>query len=241
MAFILRHVIDDIAVTLKQTFDDKIIQRSQIAYWVLLVGNTLKAQHIDKRESGAFLSTFTNIPVLSSNTSVDRNLVKDRKYFILPATIYDFDNDQAIEYICYVSNGGPHCPPPFAKQTFNRTSPKVAHRLYMTGYEKPSPANPYFYRIGQYIYCLGIENVDVKYLEIGLNTAFDPLTQIDIDQPFDFPDELMTILRKNVIDLAKYSYVFPQERVNDGEASTADKQLNVPKTVSVNDNQQNQA
>ncbi len=240
MGFILRHIVDEVAVTLKQTFDDKIIQRSQIAYWVLLVGNTLKSQHIQKRDSGAFLSTFTNIPLLTSATSVDRNLIKDRKYFILPETIYSFDKDKGIEYICYVSDGGPYCPPQFSVQTFSRTTPKIAERLYYTKYEKPSPKNPYFYRIGSYIYTLGLENVDVKFLEIGLYTALDPLLKIDIDQVFDFPDELMTQLRRNVVDLAKYSYIFPQERTNDGESSTADKQLNVPKTVSVNDNAQDQ-
>lgn len=238
MAFILRHIIDDISETLKQTYDDKIIQRSQIAYWILLVSNTLKGQHIQKRSSGAFLSTFTNIPLLTSNTSVDRNLVKDRKYFILPETIYDFDNDGAIDYMCYVSDGGPSCPPQFTRQTFNRTTQKTAERLYYSRYERPSPKNPFFYRTGNYIYTLGLERVDVKFLEIGIYTALDPLVKIDIDQPFDFPDELMTQLRRNVIDLAKYSYIFPQERVNDGADTAAEKQLNVPKTVSVTDNQQ---
>src|ERR1035438_8051608 len=96
MGFVLRHIIDDIAVTLKQTYDDKIIQRSQIAYWILLVGNTLKAQHIQKRSSGAFLTNF-QIPL-----SVD---AKGRKYFILPKTIYDFNNDKAIDCVSYVSDG----------------------------------------------------------------------------------------------------------------------------------------
>lgn len=234
MGFVLRHIIDDVAVTLKQTFDDKMIQRSQIAYWILLVGNTLKSQHILKRSSGAFLSTFGNIPLVSSNESVDKNIVKDRKYFVLPETIYDFDNDRAIEYICYVSDGGPLCPPQFTRQTFDRTTPKIAERLYYSRYEKPSPKNPYFYRIGNYIYTLGLEKVDIKFLEIGLYTALDPLTKIDIDQYFDFPDELVSILRRNVIDLAKYSYIFPQERANDGNDNVADKQTNLPKTDSVN-------
>jgi len=234
MGFILRHQVDDIAVTLKQTFDDKIIQKSQILYWILLVGNTLKAQHIQKLDSGAFLSTFTNVPLLQSSTSVDRNIVKDRKYFILPETIYDFNNDGAIEYMCYVSDGGPLCPPQFTRQTFTRTTPKISERLYYSGYETPSPKNPYFYRIGNYIYTLGLEMVDVKFLEIGLFTALDPLTKIDIDAYFDFPDELTTILRTQVIALAKYSYLFPQERANDGDDSNADSQLNTPKMESVN-------
>lgn len=234
MGFVVRHIVDDIAVTLKQTFDDKIIQRSQILYWVLLVGNTLKSQHIQKRESGAFMSTFTNIPLIMASTSSDRNIVKDRKYFVLPETIYDFNNDGAIEYMCYVSDGGPGCPPQFTRQTFTRTSPKLAERLYYSGYETPSPAKPYFYRVGNLIYTLGLERVNVEFLEIGLYTALDPLTKIKIDDYFDFPDELTAILRTQVIALAKYSYLFPQERSNDGDDSNADKQLNTPKMDSVN-------
>ena len=41
MATLLRYIVDDIAKDLKQTFDDKIVQKSQIAYWVLMVGNRL--------------------------------------------------------------------------------------------------------------------------------------------------------------------------------------------------------
>jgi hypothetical protein len=228
MGFVLRHFIDDVAVTLKQTFDDKMIQRSQIAYWTLLCGNTLKSQHILKRSSGAFLTSFNPVPV-----SVDS--VTGRKYFVLPKTIYDFNNDRGIDCIAYVSDGSPMCPPQFTRQTMTRTTKKISERLYYSRHETPSPKNPFFYRISDKIYLLGIEKVDIKFLEVDLFTAFDPLTQIDIDQYFDFPDELFSILRRNVMDLAKYSYLFPQERANDGNDGVADKQTNLPKTTSVND------
>lgn len=239
MGFILRHEIDEIAVTLKQTFDDKMIQRSQIAYWILLVANTLKSQHILKRSSGAFLSVYTNVPVSISKISIDKNLIANRKYFILPETIYDFSNDRAVDYISYLSDGCVGCPPEFSRVTFDRTTPKTAERLYYSRYEKPSPANPFFYRVGQYIYLLGIEKVDIQGLEIGLYTALDPLLSIDIDSYFDFPDELTSVLRRNVMDLAKYSYLFPADRVNDGDDSASNKQTNLPKTMSVNDQSDN--
>ena len=233
MGFVIRHIVDDIAVTLKQTFDDKTVQRSQIMYWVLLIGNTLKAQHIKKRSSGAFLSTYTNIPLLTSSVSSNKNLVKNRKYFELPMTIYDFDRDRGIDYIAYESLGGPGCPPQFTHQTFTRTTPKESERLYYSKYEAPSPKRPYFYRTGNYIYTLGLENVNITKLELGLYTALDPLLTIDIDQYYDFPDELMTTLRRNVLDLARYSWVFPQERVNDGEDVSTQTPVNAPKMVSV--------
>lgn len=230
MGFILRHVIDDIAVTLKQTYDDKSIQRSQIAYWILLVGNTLKSQHILKRSSGAFITTF-RIPV-----SIDP--VSGRKCFVIPTTIYDFNNDRGIDCISYVSDGSVLCPPQFTRQTFTRTTKKTSERLYYSRHEIPSPANPFFYRIGDKIFPLGIEKVNIKEVEVDLFTALDPLLKIDIDQVFDFPDELMGTMRTQVIALARYSYMFPQERANDGENSNADKQLNTPKITSVNDNNQ---
>jgi hypothetical protein len=233
MGFILRHEIDDIAVTLKQTYDDKIIQRSQIAYWILLVGNTLKSQHILKRSSGAFLTTFNNVPLITDT-------VNGRKYFVLPKTIYDFNNDRAIDCVSYESNGEPTCPPQFTRQTFTRTTKKTAERLYYSRYEKPNPESPFFYRAGSRIYTLGIEAVDVDLLEVDLFTALDPLTQINIDEYFDFPDELTATLRTQVIALARYSYVFPQERANDGEDSNANKQMNTPKVVSVNENNSEQ-
>lgn len=234
MSFILRHTIDDIAVTLKQTYDDKIIQRSQIAYWILLIGNTLKAQHIQKRSSGAFLTSFGNIPVTT-------DALTGRKYFVLPNTIYDFTNDGAIDCIAYFSDGSPLCPPQFTRQTFNRTTKKTSQRLYYSKYETPSPKNPFFYRISNKIYLLGLEKVNIPFLEVDLYTAFDPLTVIDIDQPFDFPDELMSILRVQVIALARYSYMFPQDRSNDGNDANAEKAVNTPKITSVNENTQAQA
>ncbi len=234
MSFILRHAIDDIAVTLKQTYDDKIIQRSQIAYWILLVGNTLKAQHIQKRDSGAFLTPFGNIPVST-------DALTGRKYFVLPKTIYDFNNDRAIDCIAYFSDGSPTCPPQFTRQTFTRTTKKKSERLYYSKYETPSPQSPFFYRLGSKIYLLGLEKVVIPFLEVDLYTAFDPLTVIDIDQPFDFPDELMSVLRVQVIALARYTYMFPQDRANDGKDDNADKALNTPKITSVNENTQAQA
>ena len=238
MGFVLRHIIDDISVTLKQTFDDKMIQRSQIAYWVLLVANTLKSQHIQKRSSGLYLTTFPNVPLIMADSGGEgKNVVKNRKYFVLPTTIYDFDNDGAIDYIAYVSDGTQTCPPQFTRQTFNRTTQKTSERLYYSKYEKPSPTNPFFYVTGQNVYTLGLEKVDVELVEIGLYVALDPLLTIDIDQYLDFPDELVFQLRRNVMDMAKYSYLFPQERLNDGNASVADKKLDLPKTQSVNEQQ----
>lgn len=238
MGFVLRHIVDDIAVSIKQISDDKSIQRSQIAYWVLLIGNTLKSQHIQKRSSGAFLSVFPDVPVMIDTNSEGRNKIKGRKYIEIPTTIYDFNNDRGIDFLSYESPGGPLCPPQFTKQTFTRTTPKEAEVLYFSKYTSPTPKEPAFYRVGERIYLLGIERVNIKFLEVGLFTALDPLAKIDIDSYFDFPDELVSILRRQVLDMARFSYVFPQERQNDGDDTISQKPIQTPKMVSVNEQQQ---
>lgn len=236
MGTVLRLIVDDIAKDLKQVFDDKIVQKSQIAYWVLMVGNRLKSQHIAKRDSGAFMHTFSKIPVLIDSTVVNPDQVNDRKYIVLPKSIYDYNKDEGIEYIAYyVEDQQPSCPPPFTLQTFKRTTPSTAQRLYYSHDETPSPLHPYFYRTGVRLYFLGIECVEVKFVEIGIYNTFDPVTIIDLDQELDFPDELLIILKRQVLDLGRFTLLLPQERINDGSDDFSGKPVPTNKLVSVNE------
>ncbi len=241
MATLLRSVVDDIALDLKQMFDDKIIQKTQIAYWVLLVGNRLKSQHVGKRDSGAFLSTFVDVPVEIKSVNKNPNEVKNRKLFFLPTSIYDYDRDNGISYISYyIEEEKQGCPPPFTNVTFSRTTPSKSRRLYFNEYEEPNPNNPYFYRVGDYIYLLGVEKVDVKFIEIGLFATLDPVTEIDLDAAFDFPEELLIILKRQVLDLGRFSLLIPEERINDGNDSINTGAVPTSKLVSVNELNQEQ-
>lgn len=236
---ILRYVVDDIAEDLKQTFKDKNIQKAQIAYWVLVVGNRLKSLHIDKITSGAYVHAFTDIPVEIEPIGNNPNDIAGRKRITLPSAIYDFDKDGGIDYISYwdrdaVSIDCPE-PPEFTNRTFTRTTPKESERLYYDKYEKPSPKNPYFYRLGKYIYFLGIEKADVETIEIGIYSTFDPLTEIDLDSPFEFPEELMLILKRQVLDLGRFALRMPEDRANDGVDGTNVDNVSDQKLVSVND------
>ena len=243
MATILRHIVDDIEKDLKQTFDNSVVRTSQVAYWAIMIGNRLKFQHIGKRDSGAFLSTFADIPVVKHTTNVNPNEIKDRKHIILPKSIYDYDQDRGISYISYYTEEeADNCPPPFTINTFTRTTTKMSQKLYFSRYEAPSPFNPYFYRIGDHLYFLGIEKVEVKKVEVGIYTTLDPITEIDLDAPFDFPEELIMVLKKQVLDLGRFSLLVPQERINDGTGDVAPADIPTQKLVSVNDeiNQENQ-
>jgi hypothetical protein len=238
MNHILRHICYDIQSDLKQTGDDREITLPKIAFYVLMVGNRIKSQHIEKRDSGAFLHIFAEVPVLTATTNSVPDLVKGRKYFELPKSIYDFHKDQGIAYVSYAKNA--ECDLAYSGIGFNRTKAgRPAERLYYSKYEKPSPKNPYFYRTGNYVGLLGIEHTIVKSLEVGLYSTFDPITSIDIDAPFDFPEELLPVLKKQVLDLGRFVLMVPSERTNDGDDGTKGQEVPTQKLISVNDQNMN--
>lgn len=238
----LRHICYDLQTDFKQTTDDQELPLSKIAFYVLMVANRLRSQHSDKISSGAFVHTFPDVPIIKSTTS-SGDVVKGRPYIELPKGIYDFDKDKGIVYVGYNADNGPECDGPrYAKVGFTRTEAgRKLERLYYTKYEIPTPKNPYWYRVGNIIYLLGIESTNIDKLEIGLRTTFDPITTIDIDAPFEFPEELLSVLKRQVLDLGRFVLMIPSERTNDGN-SNPEGPMPSQKLVSVNEsyNQQNQ-
>lgn len=234
----LRTVVDDLQKDFKQVFDDKQVQPSQIAHWVIMVGNRLLSQHIGKRDSGAFLSIYPDVPIDVATSNDTQNLVKNRKHIKLPATIFDYTKDGGIEYISYyMETDEPGCPPAFTRQTFTRTTPSDVQRIYMSRYEKPSPTNPYFYRAHEYVYLLGIECINPKAVEVGLYSTLKPITDqtLKLDDPFEFPEELLIQLKRQVLDLGRFVLVIPEERRNDGVDTSESKAMPMNKLTSVNE------
>ena len=232
----LRVVIDEIRTTIKQTFDDKEVSRAQAAFWVIIVANRLLGQHNGKRDSGQFLVPFPDVPVEVADDNSERGIIKGRKFVRLPGNIFDFNRDGGVGYMSYY-NPDENCEPELYKKVITRTTPAEIQWLESNFYAKPSPKNPYWYRAGEIIYIVGIESVPVKFAELGLYLTIDPLEKIDIDKPFFFPQELMEVLKRQVVDLARYSFLFKKDTANDGtdEASNPASQ-NIPKIASVNQN-----
>jgi len=232
----LRVTVDEILVTIKQTFDDKQISQAQVAYWVIIVANDLLGKHNAKRDSGAFLTTFVDIPVQVATSSTNPNIVAGRKYVELPGNIFDYDKDGGVEYIAYYRDEQPECQPDFQRKTIQRTSPGELQWLQLHPNTKPSISNPYWYRTGDIIYLVGLETSPVKFIEMGVYMTISPLEKIDIDQPFNFPGELLHVLKRQVTDLARFSFLFgSNDRSNDGDNTEEVK--TVPKIQSVNDQQ----
>lgn len=238
MADRLSIIVDEIRTSIKQTFDDKIVSRAQVAQWVIIVGNQLLGQHIAKRNSGAFLSVYP-VPVKISDNNTFPNIIKGRRYIELPSAIFDYDRDEGVEYMAFYdpSEG---CKPEYRRKTITRTSPGQVQWLESNIHTKPSPDSTYFWRAGDVFYIVGIENVPVKEIEVGVYHTIDPLEKIDINKPFPFPQELLKELKRQVTDLARYSFLFKgPDNANDGSDTSAAQTNNLPKIISVND-QQNQ-
>ena len=237
-ATLLRTVVDDLIKDFKQVIDDKQLQKTQVAHWVIMLGNRLLSQHIGKRDSGAFLSIYAGVPIETATSTVSPNVVKGRKYIVLPTCIFDYNKDGGVEYISYyMDKKEPNCPAPFTRQTFTRTTPGGSQRLYMSSYETPGPKNPYWYRAGQYIYLLGVECINPKNVEIGIYSTLKPITDstIDLDAPFPFPEELLIQLKRQVLDLGRFALVIPETRINDGVDSYQGKLIPTNKLTSVNE------
>lgn len=199
----LRLIIYDPIELLKQTVKDREIQPSQVAYWAIVLMNRLKGQHIEKRDSGRFLTTFTQVPVIVPSATLPQQIVENRKHIVLPGVIFDFDQDNAIEYIAYTSDGQQGCPPEYTFVRFERTKPSTAWVLYTDFYTKPDSGKPYWSLSKDIVTLYGIEKVDIKFLEVGIYMPIAPLTEIDIDAPVEFPEELIAVLQKQLYDYGR--------------------------------------
>jgi len=183
----LRQIAGAVQIQLKQLGDDKQIPFLLMVQWCGFFINKYRYEKGSQREyinqgvsgqrksadSGNYLAIYSDVPVVVPTVSVSPNIVKGRKYIVLPETIYDYLRDEGIDYISY-ADFDVACQPSFAGVRFTRTTPTKAKRIYMSDYEEPKPSNPYFFRTGNYIPLLGIEQVNVNTLEVGLITTFNP-------------------------------------------------------------------
>jgi hypothetical protein len=239
MADTLRIVVDEIRTTINQVFDDKSVTRAQVAFWVITIGNKLLGQHIVKRDSGKFLNVYI-VPVIDPKENKLPSIIKGRKYIELPAAIFDFDRDAAVEYMAYY-DPNENCEPEYRKKKIQRSSPSEMEWLTLHDKTKPSPKNCYFERIGDIFRIAGLESVPVKQVEIGIYQMISSLTDINLDDEFNFPPELLSDLKRQVTDLARYSFLFPEmDNRNDGAGQeTGNQGKPIQKIMSVNE--QNQA
>ena len=236
MGRILRDIVNDIEVILKDTYDDREFEKSHIAWWCTIIGDRLKSQHILKRKSGAFKKTFVGLPILTHSSITNPNQIPNRQYVELPGCIYDFDMDGGIDYMSYWDSSDACGSEYWKKRKILRTEPSEVEVLEYSPYTKPSAENPYFYRLGNYIYILGLECSAVEEIEMCIYMVLPDVRTVDLDAEWDFPAELITVLQRHVLDIARFGLEVPEVgKVNTGADNSTSQNVPTQKLVSVND------
>jgi len=227
-----RHVSYDILTSYKKTYDDSDLSLTQVLYWINVVVSRLRKENEKEFAEGKFLTVFCAVPVQLSDC-------KKRKYIDLPIDIADLDDSKGVQYITYNYETGCCCSGAnFAQVIFQPTQPIKAFRLMGDEYEKPTPKNPYFYRVTgeegcenvNKIYFLGLECIDVTDVEIGVICNVDAGTVCDLDSQVPLPDHLLEELIPRVLNLGRFLLIAPQENVNEGSDLTNRFQQNTPVT-----------
>lgn len=233
----LRELASNIHLQLKQLNDDSDIRFSQVVFWVSFFINKYRFTKIPTTDSGRYLSIFDNVPVSMFLTSNPPHEVAGRKFFTLPENIYDFKDDRSIQYITY-SQFDDECFPNFTGVTFSRTTPSKSRRLFYSPYEIPTPKNPYWYRVGNNIYLLGLECININSVEIGIITAFNPFN-CNLDEEIG-DVEIYDYITRNCLDLGRFTMLVPNDQINDANSTNSPTNTPTQKIVSVNSQPQQQ-
>ena len=220
-----RYVGYDLMTSFKKVFDDADIRLNQVLYWIQVISNRIRYQQSQVTESGLYTSTFSSVAVIKDT--------KGRVYFDLPNQIMDLPNEKGIEYITYNEDTGCCCEgAAFMQVLFQPTNVMKAHRLYGDEYEKPTPSNPYFYRVGHKvdskqvsrIYLVGVDCIDITDVEIGIKCTLDPSNVCDLDDEIPVPNEQIEFLMKEVLALGRFVMMIPEEMENDGADKASEVQ-----------------
>ena len=230
----IRTIANDFIESFNQTNPEKLINFPQVVYWAAAIADQLRSQHIQKRNSKAYVHIFPEVPI-EIETVAGKDSVPGRKFVTLPAIIYNFNDDKGIDYISYGHDSDVCGRPGFTYGSFTRTTPGESKRLYMKQMEVPSVENPHYMPLGdKKVYLLGLESSDVNSVEMGLFLTIDPIESIDIDAELELPDDLKYVIIRQLYDLGRFVFMIPEDNKNDG-VQDVPKDISTQKLVSVND------
>jgi len=85
------------------------------------------------------------------------------------------------------------------------------------------------------VYFLGVERISLDSVEVGLFSTFDPTTPPNLDEEFNFPNELIPVLQRQVLDIGRFVLQIPAERINDANMDYGASNIPKTKLISVND------
>jgi hypothetical protein len=230
----IRNLVSSVDLQLKQTSSESTIPLTQLYLWATYFVNKYMSFKYQTTESGTHLAIFPSVAVLKSISSVSPNIIAGEKYSILPRNVYDFPDDRGIDYITYSRNEYPDNVDLGYIGTFMRTSPSKARRLYYSKYEIPSPTNPYFYVHGNYVGFLGIKDINISTVEMGLITTFDPFADQNIDDNLPILYEFGDEIHKDIFEMGRFALLVPEDRIQDAASNINSEQVPQARAVSIN-------
>lgn len=126
--------------------------------------------------------------------------------------------------------------PNFAQVRFSTTTISQSASLYWDPYTKPTPKNPFYYRVGDRVdgvpvnrlYFLGLECIDVKDVEIAILGTLNPSNVCDLDDEIPIPDERIQELTMEILSLGKFISMVPEEAINQGQDNSSPITQRVP-------------
>lgn len=227
-----RTVVFDFLTNFKLSFDDADIRPVQVLWWAQVITNRLNTDRLENpNETTPYISTYSSVPVLTDPVW--------GQYIELPVHILDLTNDRGVHVLTYNEETCCCDGPIYAQRFFQPTKMSEAHRLYGDPYEKPSPSNPYFYRVANKVddvnvnrvYLLGIECIVVTDIKIALLEALDPRQTCSMDDEIPLPPDLVVQLQAELMRLGRFIMLVPDERVNDGSDGAKGTTAGAPGTT----------
>jgi len=200
-----RYMAYNVLESLKQTYDDSKITLPQVIHWINVAINSINYQHSVKTNTSSFTNKYE-----ITNIQFDGDL----KYFELPEGILDLKNDKGIELLEYCYSG---C---LDVQPFQRTSTSAKWSLNGNKHTKPAIDNPYFYRVGNKIYLLGVDCIDIECLWVYLKTSVNGLPNCDLDSELPIDSQYEETLFYRTVNFAKFGMLSVSERLNDGSSAS---------------------
>lgn len=213
---------------IKQTFDDLSVDINQIVYWINLIAKRARFDKIKKNRSDAYLVYFPDV-------QIQKDPLTNRKYAILPSTIVDLDNDFGIKTITYCADDSAICEEPL-ENPFSRTQAGKVNTLYGNPYRKPTSKNVFFFRskyridgiLKDVIFFLGLECVDITCVDMYIYADESTDYICNLDENINISPEMEKIIYYEVLNLARYGFLIPSDKTNDGNDTQSEKSGKTP-------------
>lgn len=235
----IREVVGSVRSMLSQTGDDAKISKVQLTLWATWFINKYIYLHQAKIDTGSYITILPELSVQSSSVTTSPNIVKARKYSVMPQQIFDLDKDMGIAYITYpydfILDSHMH----LQDIQFQRIAIGKIDQLKRNPYDTPGPDNPFFFVYGKQIGYLGIDDILVSKLEMAIRTPFDPFTEHSLDDEIPILVMFGADIAKNVYEMGRYELLMPKDRINDAAATQDPSDVSNTRAVSINENNEN--